>query len=69
MIERIKGWWSLVMRAKQAQCRTEHGDRETELKKQVSEQSHRLRNNTMALGSVLEDLAQALREEREWTKH
>jgi signal transduction histidine kinase len=69
MIERLKGWWNYLVRAKRSQCRTEHGERETELKKQVSEQSHRLRNNTMALGSVLEDLAQALREEREWTKH
>jgi signal transduction histidine kinase len=69
MIERLKGWWNYLVRARRAQCRMEHGDREKELKEQVSEQSHRLRNNTMALGSVLEDLAQALREEREWTKH
>jgi signal transduction histidine kinase len=69
MIDRLKGWWNRFVVAKKLQCQTEHGDREKELKQQVSEQSHRLRNNTMALGSVLEDLAQALREEREWTKH
>jgi hypothetical protein len=69
MIEWLQGWWNWIVRSKRAQCRTEHGDRETELKKQVSEQSHRLHNNTMALGAVLDDLAQALREEREWTRH